>query len=320
MRSLVSLKGTMSRIVRPTSVRRADIDRLLVAQGAVASAQLRSLNSIQSLSDVEFSIFSQWGEDGIIEWITQRCGHLPEKFIEFGVEDYRESNTRFLISNRNWRGLIIDGSPANVRFIQADPISYQRDLTAKCEFITSDNIQRIISEAGFSGEIGVLSIDIDGNDYWIWKIIENVRPYLVIVEYNAVFGDLFDLSVPYDPSFSRTKAHHSNFYYGASIGALTRLGLAKGYTLLGSNRAGSNAFFIRDECASKFLSNISDRSARPSRFRESRSPDGELTFVRADERAKIIGKCEVVDTSSGRLGRLGSLGNLYSESWLSGFE
>lgn len=316
----MALKDMIRRVVGSAFSRRIDMSKLLAAQGAVASAQLRLMERIGSLADVEFSIFSQWGEDGIVEWIVQQYGDLPEKFVEFGVENYRESNTRFLISNRNWKGLIIDGGAENIEFVKNDPISFQRDLTAKCAFITADNIERIIEDAGFGGEIGILSIDIDGNDYWIWKVLERVRPHIVIAEYNAVFGDVFDLTVPYDPAFFRTKAHYSNLYYGASIGALTRLGFEKGYTLIGSNRAGSNAFFVRNDRAPHFLERIKDRTAKPSRFRESRSQNGELTFVRGCERAQVIGDCVVVETSSGRQVPLKSFGELYSAHWLSAIE
>jgi hypothetical protein len=240
---------------------------------------------------------------------------MPEKFVEFGVENYRESNTRFLISNRNWRGLVIDGGALNVETIAADPISWQHDLIARCAFITAENIEKVIGEAGFAGEIGILSIDIDGNDFWVWKAIVQTRPHLVIVEYNAVFGDLLDLVIPYDPSFVRTKAHYSNLYWGASIGALTRLGLEKGYTLLGSNRAGSNAFFIRNDRACHFLNKISDMSARPSRFREARDHAGKLSLIRGRARANMIAECTMIDLASGHRGNLGSFGELYSDRW-----
>ena len=226
------------------------------------------------------------------------------------------SRNRQAMCRRNWRGLVIDGDARYVEMIEADPISHQRDLIAKCAFITSDIYRAAYQEAGLAGEIGILSIDIDGNDYWVWKAIENVRPHIVIVEYNAVFGDLFDLVIPYDPSFERTRAHYSNLYWGASIGAFTRLGKEKGYTLLGSNWAGSNAFFIRNDGAQRFLDVIADTAARPSRFRESRDREGKLTRLRGRARADVIAECKVLDLASGRLGRLDSFGQLYSARWL----
>lgn len=299
---------------------RFDLAKRLVVQGAIASAQLRAVETVNTLADVEFSVFSQWGEDGIIEWLLQRIGDIPEKFVEFGVENYREANTRFLLCHRNWRGVVIDSSADNIEAIVDDPISHRHDLLAKCAFITAENIDQLIADAGLSGEIGILSVDIDGNDYWVWKAIETISPHLVIVEYNAVFGDRFDLVVPYNPAFARTVAHFSNLYWGASIGAFRRLADEKGYALLGSNRAGSNAFFVRKDRAPPCLERIAETQARASRFRESRDRDGRLSLLRGRMRAQAIAACEVVDLASGRSGRLDSFGELYSPRWLAAFE
>jgi len=291
-------------------------DKLLIAQGALCSRQLNEVARVDTLADVEFSIFSQWGEDGIIEWLVQRLGNVPESFVEFGVEDYREANTRFLIAHRNWRGMVIDGDSRNVEAIRNDAITHQRDLIAACAFVTAENIEALIADAGLTGEIGLLSIDIDGNDYWVWKAIENVRPQIVIVEYNAVFGDLHDLVIPYDAAFVRTKGHYSNLYWGASIGAFARLGHEKGYTLIGSNRAGSNAFFVRDDRASLFAEAIVDKQARPSRFRESRDNNHNLSLLRGKARANPIAECAVIDLQAGATVRLDAFEALYGERWL----
>ncbi len=293
----------------------SSFSRLLVAQGIAVARHGRSVEKIDTLADVEFSIFSQWGEDGIIDWLVHQNGEMPESFIEFGVADYRESNTRFLINSRNWRGLIIDGDAANIAFVQRDDISWRHDLTSKLAFITGENINELIEEAGFGGEIGILSVDIDGNDYWVWKAINCISPHIVIAEYNSVFGDLFPLTIPYNPNFVRTAAHYSNLYYGASITALSKLAMDKGYTLLGTNTAGNNAFFLRNDRASPFLSRIANPAPRPSRFREARDSTGRLTFARARARAALITDCIVVNVSTGRSAPLGSHQELYSERW-----
>ncbi|HEY6375509.1 MAG TPA: hypothetical protein VIX90_08285, partial [Edaphobacter sp.] len=152
----------------------------------MASWNVRSREVISSLQDVEFKISSQWGEDGIIDWLVERANIPPSSrtFIEFGVEDYREANTRFLLQNRNWRGLIMDGDSTMVKTITTEPLALANylslalahDVTARQAFITRENINDLISSSGFSGEVGLLSIDIDGNDYWVWEAIEIVRP------------------------------------------------------------------------------------------------------------------------------------------------
>lgn len=289
--------------------------KALVAQGTVAAKQLRSINLIETLADVEFSIFSQWGEDGIIEWLVQRCPGIPEKFVEFGVENYTESNTRFLMISRNWRGLVIDADGENISYIKNDPVFWRHDLQALESFITCSNINELISGAGFTQDIGILSVDIDGMDYWVWQAINSVRPWIVIIEYNAVYGDRLPLVTPYDASFFRTIGHSSNLYYGASIAAVKQLGEKKGYTLVGTNSAGNNAFFVRDDLAGELTGLIVSTAPRCSRFREARDPKGRLTHPRNECRSKIIADCIVQDVETGREAALGSFGTLHDNDW-----
>src|SRR5580658_2001278 len=128
----------------------------LQLSGRMASWQVRSRNTVANLQEVEFRVSSQWGQDGIIDWLIERS-EIPasaQTFIEFGVEDYRQSNTRFLLQNRNWRGLIMDGDSAIVKAIESDGLAWRYDLTARSDFITRENINELISGAGFGGEIG----------------------------------------------------------------------------------------------------------------------------------------------------------------------
>lgn len=276
----------------------------------------RSMDRIRALSDVEFRGFSQWGEDGIIDWLMEHLPGIPETFVEFGVEDYRESNTRLLLMLRNWRGLVMDGSADHVMSIKGQDIYWRHDLTAECAFIDKDNINQLIASSGLRGDIGLLSVDIDGNDYWVWEAIEMVRPAVVVCEYNAVFGDVHRISVPYNADFQRTRAHHSNLYFGASLPALTHLGERKGYCFVGTNSNGCNAFFVRKDCAESVVAVIGEIRSYPSRFREARDASGQLTFARGAQRADVIRHLPVFDFSIGRARPLAELGGLYSTAWL----
>lgn len=291
-------------------------EKISLVQGSIASFASRRLSHIHSLSEVEFSISSQWGEDGIIDWLIEHIGEIPDTFIEFGVENYTESNTRFLLQHRNWKGLIIDGSHKNIQYVKQDSVYWRHNLTSVHAFITRENINELINVSGFSNEIGLLSIDIDGNDYWVWESIQVVNPCIVIVEYNSVFGDILPLSIPYDSAFIRGKRHFSNLYYGASIAALNHLAGIKGYVLIGSNSAGSNAFFIRKDLMAAFHESVSYKGARPSRFRESRDKNGHLSFISGIERSRIIGQMPVENIQNSKTAALSSYGELYSESWL----
>jgi hypothetical protein len=291
----------------------------LLLQGRIASWHVRAKETIASLHDVEFKVFSQFGEDGIIDWIIERS-QIPDhlhSFIEFGVELYEEANTRFLVENRNWRGLVIDGNSQIETKLRQSDLAWRHELKAKAAFVTRENINRIFDDCGFSGEIGLLSIDIDGNDYWVWEAIESVDPVITICEYNAVLGDLHPIVIPYDPAFTRTLPNYYNLYYGASISALLSLAKRKGYTFLGSNSAGNNAFFIRNDYASRFnRAVIANIAASPSKVRESRDAANNLTFAEGTARQTLISELPVINVETGERMPISSLGELYSDDWL----
>ena len=138
--------------------------------------------------DYEFQVFSQWGEDGIISYLVNNIDIENNFFIEFGVENYLESNTRFLLKKFNWSGLIIDSSQKNIDYIKKDKIYWQHDINALCEFISRENVNKIFLENISQKNIGLLSIDIDGNDYWVWKAITTIDPSIVVIEYNSILG------------------------------------------------------------------------------------------------------------------------------------
>jgi hypothetical protein len=295
----------------------ADVSLLLL--GRMASRQVRSMDAISSLEKVEFKVFSQWGEDGIIDWLIERAEIPPHlhTFIEFGVESYSEANTRFLLQNRNWRGLVMDGDPARIERLNKEKhLFWGYDLTARSAFITRENVNDLFVDAGFSGEIGLLSIDIDGNDYWVWEAIRAVRPVICVCEYNAVLGDIWPISVPYEPHFIRTRPEFRNLYFGASIAAFRSLASKKGYQFLGTNSGGVNAFFIREDYAPRFDSWLANTTAWPSKFRESLDESGQLSFIGGLERAQLIRELPVINTETLETHSLGGLTPLYSEDWL----
>ncbi len=249
----------------------------------------------------EFQVFSQWSEDGIIQFLINNIEIKNKSFIEFGVETYREANTRFLLMNNNWKGLVIDGSEAHIENIKNQDIFWKYDLTAVTNFITRENINSIFAENGFTGEIGLLSVDIDGNDYWVWEAINVVNPAIVIVEYNSVFGANNSVTVPYDPQFYRTDKHFSNLFLGASLKALTYLANKKGYALVGSNSNGNNGFFVRKDLLNDKVKAVTAEEAYvESRFRESRNADGTLSFVGGNDRMALIAEMTVVDVEKGK--------------------
>jgi len=283
------------------------MDDLRLLSGKVLSDRIRDRGPLRHLQDAEFKVFSQFGDDGIIQYLIHLLGPMEDTFIEFGVQDYSESNTRFLLLNDNWRGLVMDGDAASMKRVRAQDYHWRHDLTAVCAFVDRDNVNDLFRLHGFAGPIGLLSVDIDGNDYWVWEAIDAVDPVVVVCEYNAVFGPSHAVTVPYDPEFQRTRAHVSNLFWGASLKALCLLAERKGMAFVGANGAGNNAYFVRKDRLGPLRPLSCEDGFVDSRFRESRGPDGELTYLRGDARRRVIADMRVVNVETGSTVRLGDL-------------
>lgn len=251
---------------------------------------------LRDINKSEFQVFSQWGDDGIIHFLVNYLDIPEKKFVEFGVENYTECNTRFLLVNDNWEGLIMDGSEINMNKVQNENLYWQHSLTAIARFITAENINQLLEENGFAGEIGLYHIDIDGNDYWIWKATEIIKPIIVIVEYNSIFGFENPWTVPYDPGFVRNQKHYSNLYYGTSLLSLCDLAKEKGYRFIGCNSNGNNAYFVRKDKIKDLQVKTPEQGYVVSKFSESRSEDGSLTFLKKNKRLELLKGLKVYNT------------------------
>lgn len=289
-------------------------DDALTLAGALMQAELLAREndraSVTSLSEVEFRVFSQFGEDGILQFLTRRL-RPRDVFVELGVADYREACTRLLLVKDNWRGLVVDSSSENIRSIRGDGDFWRTDLTPICSFVTVDNVNDLLERHGFAGELGLLGLDIDGNDYWVWEAQRAADPLIVCVEYNSVFGPARSVVVPYDPAFARTRAHPSNLYWGASLAALTDLAERLGYRLVGSNSAGNNAFFVKAEAFAGLPAPSAAEAWRESRFRESRDADGQLSYLSGRRRLEAIADLPLLDVRSGATIRAAELLDSY---------
>jgi glycosyltransferase involved in cell wall biosynthesis len=254
-----------------------------------------------------FRVFSQWDEDGLIQYlITHAC--IKEKtFVEIGVGDYSEANTRYLVEKYNWTGLIVDADPYNIKKIKSNEIYWKHSITAVSEFVDRDNINQIISSNKMEGEIGLLSIDVDGVDYWIWDAINVISPMIVICEYNSIFGSKAKVTVPYDKKFDRRKKHYSYLYAGASLKALIHLGKNKSYSFVGINSGGNNAFFVRNDILQRSKIKPVKSAFKKSMFRESRNPDGTLSYMDISEGIKLLEDLIVYDLDLNKLVRISDI-------------
>lgn len=189
-----------------------------------------------------YRVYSQNEEDGILDEIFRRIGARSRYFVEFGVGDGLENNTLYRLL-RGWRGAWIEGDRERAELIAKRTARMRASgaLALKHAFITAENIEDLFDELAVPESFDLLSIDIDGNDYWVWRAIEHYAPRVVVIEYNAGFGPSAEWVLRYDPDFTWDGTRN----VGASLKSLELLGLEKGYRLVGCNLKGINAFFVR---------------------------------------------------------------------------
>jgi len=277
----------------------------LLAIGSLLSMQQRLFDS-NNINDYEFKIFSQCGDDGLIQYLVKNINIENRIFIEFGVEDYTESNTRFLMMNNNWKGFVMDGSMENMERLQKKNWYWRYSIKNKAAFINKENINQLLSETGFKN-IGLLHIDIDGNDAHILEGLDlsKINPSIIIMEYNAVFGKERSVSIPYDKDFYRTDKHYSNLYFGASLPALAYIADGKGYGLVCCNSAGNNAYFVRrDLLNNKVKEKTIEEAYILSNFRESRNKDNSLSYLDGEERLEMIKGMDVINVKTKEMEKL----------------
>lgn len=205
---------------------------------------LRRWQDPKSLERYGYKVYSQNDEDGIIQEIFRRIGTTDRRFIEFGVQNGLESNCHYLL-HKGWSGLWIEGSSEYVREIHGRfrPVIQSGQLHVRNAFITRDNINGIFTEENFTGDLDLLSVDIDGNDYYVWQAVEAVRPRVVVIEYNGKFPP----DTEWKQAYNSTHVWDGSDWQGASPKSYELLGREKGYQLVGTNFNGVNAFFVRED-------------------------------------------------------------------------
>jgi hypothetical protein len=229
----------------------ADIDSL--SRAAFHAQSEQAILSILSqpkyrdpkrISQHEHKTFSQNGEDGIIAEVFRRIGTTNRYFVEFGASDGFENNTVLLL-RQGWSGCWIEGDPELVKtagtHFRTEIVGGK--LTLMQRFITAENIEDLFHDGKVPEEFDILSIDIDRNDYYVWRAVTHYRPRVVVIEYNPIYPPTMSWVVPYDPS----AMWDSTTRTGASLKALEELGANMGYALVGCNLTGVNAFFVRKE-------------------------------------------------------------------------
>ena len=178
------------------------------------------------------SVHSQGGEDGVLLRLFERIGTRHRAFVEFGAWDgFHWSNTANLRVNHGWTGLLMEGSD------RADGTLVRR------ERVDAENVESLFERYGVPVDFDLLSIDIDGNDYWVWRALERYRPRVVIVEYNVFFPPDVAKTIAYDADHEWDKERHG-LYHGASLAAFEKLAREKGYALVWTEPYCPNAVFV----------------------------------------------------------------------------
>ena len=210
------------------------------------------------LSDTGFRVFSQFEEDGLLLYIFAAIGISRQSFIDIGAGDGINSNCANLAVNFGWHGLFIDGDPTNVArgkaYYAANPDTWAYQPRFVQGFVQRENINELIGANGYCGEVDLVSIDIDGNDYWIWEALTVVEPRVLIIETHIEFG-MNSIVVPYDKDYHYPGKHPD--FHGASPVAMEKLAKKKGYRLVGANNYGFNTIYVKNGIGEDVLPAVS---------------------------------------------------------------
>tara|TARA_B100000780_G_scaffold249981_1_gene195957 strand:+ start:252 stop:1202 length:951 start_codon:yes stop_codon:yes gene_type:complete len=274
-------------------------DKIMLCIGKVQISINRDIyDDIEDLNEIEVKIFSQNGEDGIIDYLIHRLRLDKKNFVEIGVGNYRESNTRYLYSRYHPKGLIVDYLDDMEKKVKPFVNFWKGDLRICNKKINSDNVLDLLDK-NCDYEIDLFSIDIDSIDYWIIEKLKNNISKIFVAEYNPVFGAELEVSVPNIPGFERTKYHYSNLCYGMSLKSLINLMNKKGYYFIGANLQKNNAFFVLKKFKKEdFFQSIKIKNLdnyTNSNIRDSRDKNNNLNYLSGDKKFKEIEECEVIN-------------------------
>lgn len=226
-----------------------------------------SRQPLPSFDDVELRFMSQNGEDGILLFLFALIGTTNKRCVEICAGDGLECNTANLIVNHGWQGLLVDGSEALLErggeFYRNGSETWFWPPRLERAWVTAETVNQLVTGAGFAGPLDLLSLDMDGVDYWVWKALDSVDARVVVLEYNPALGPDVSYAVPYDPAFELQKHAQTDghpWHTGASLRAYARLAKTKGLRLVGVQRYGFNAFFVKEGLAEDLLPTVTPES------------------------------------------------------------
>jgi hypothetical protein len=215
-----------------------------------AAFRQQKVRPYEDIRDAGFRVYSQYEEDGIILYVLSMIGFRTRKVVEMCIADGRECMATNLILNHGFEGYLFDGNEARIRgarkFFAGKQDTLLRQPAVRHAWITAENVNDLLTDAGAFGEVDLFSLDIDGNDYWVWKAIEVIRPRLLVLETHAPIPSDLSLTIRYRPDFYCWDKPEPD-YRSVSLKAMTKLCAAKGYRLIGAHKHGFNAFYLRND-------------------------------------------------------------------------
>jgi hypothetical protein len=292
-------------IYRFKSQQNFDDLKFLIGQNSILASRAR-YTQIQFLHEAEVKIFSQWGEDGIIDYLLHILKISKPRILEIGVGDFTECNSRFAAEFMNASVYMVDINKELVDKVIDKNLYWKTTLYPQIDRVTPDNAQSHFESALIKMRgIDLLSIDIDGNDFWVLEALDLEKVSIVICEYNPVYGSKIACTIIRNDNYDRSKSHFSYLHFGMSLRAAILLLKRKGFIFVGSNLVGNNAFFVREELRSQIKLQIPDLDQLEFfvdwRIRESRSRDGDLNFLSLNDSRKEIQDCSVYDIEAEKI-------------------
>lgn len=279
--------------------------RLLAAQGAML-ARRGQPRHYANLHDAELQVFSQWGEDGILDFLCDSLGITKPRILEFGAGDFTECNSRYLAESRSASVVAVDARKDLLRVLERGSLMWRTTVHPLIRFLTPTNAADVFTEAQHllgGSPPDIFSLDLDGVDYWIMETLDLSGVKIILVEYNPLFGAKCAVSVPKSEKFDRRKEHYSWLYFGASLRAWIHLLGTRGYEFIGANRQGNNAFFVhRSSAASVPVDrvNLAELDAFVQwNVRESRDEEGRLSYLSGRDRHDVMRDMPLVDVLTG---------------------
>ena len=288
------------------------LDDLKLQNGQIFSFFLNNkINSIKNLDEISFKVFSQNNEDAILEYLILSLKLKDIKFIEIGIEDYSESNTRYIYEKYNCDGLIIDNTSNLISKVSKHLSLWKGNLAIEENFINIENVNILIEKYFPNKNVDIFSLDIDGIDYWILKELPDDISKVIVAEYNPYFGPELEITVPYSQNFDRSEYHSSNLCWGMSLKAIINLMREKRFTYIGSNSLRNNAFFVKNELINQLSLDSIDlknlNSFTNARYRECKSETSNLKLLNPDQNLNIIKECKVFDLKTNKIFKIKEL-------------